>query len=366
MSDPTYEKILESMDKVNDEIQRDAQLEEELYRTVRDKIEDLVNNKDEATLQTAVERLAKDLVQEGFHTAEVVEYVIATIEKKDGKIAELFKEAIESATKEQQLKEREGGFDLMFDDLTEEAQADILAFVGVTDPDTMNWGTIPIITIPRPGGDEDVTAEEPEAPPVESTEKTKEETVVDEDKYAKIKKEKAAKTKKEKEEKEKAKKAKREKEAEEKEKATKDAKAEKEKKAKAKESKVTKQEVKAAEELLKSNGLNRKDDTTDEQVVEAAKSFTQIADIKKKTNEATDVSRDVKELIKLTKDALNDGDYVKAADLATRLSTIQQTIPPDVDADKTIEVEKGDSTEKDAAEDENKEPEVTEEPEDRD
>jgi len=52
----------------------------------------------------------------------------------------------------------------------------------------------------------------------------------------------------------------------------------------------------------------------------------------KEVKESSDVSKDVKELIKQAKTALDAGDYTKAADLAGRLSQIQQTIPDGVEA----------------------------------
>jgi len=62
-----------------------------------------------------------------------------------------------------------------------------------------------------------------------------------------------------------------------------------------------------------------------------------------RADESADVSKDVKELINATSDALKAGDYVKAAELSQRLSTIQQSIPPSIDADNEAEVEdKGD------------------------
>lgn len=45
-------------------------------------------------------------------------------------------------------------FDIMFHDLTDEAQKRLLAFEGINDECEMNWDVFPIVVLSRPEDDE--------------------------------------------------------------------------------------------------------------------------------------------------------------------------------------------------------------------
>lgn len=46
-------------------------------------------------------------------------------------------------------------FNIMFDDLKEEIQKQLLEFYKINNPKEMNWDVIPIMQLPEPEGDED-------------------------------------------------------------------------------------------------------------------------------------------------------------------------------------------------------------------
>lgn len=377
MSDNTYDQILNETDKVADEIQKETILKEKLERAVSNRIEGLINIKEEEAFKNAAKKIISDLVREGFEPVDVTEFLVNQL---DNIGRESYPLSMESIVKEMKLNEQEDTFDIMYDHLLPDVQQELLQFLGLESPEEGNLEFSAVAVVPRPEEEETESVEH------ESSSESKTRNFVDmsikelmdyintlTDKVAHEERYSAGspeltfmKRRLKKAEKEYDKK----KSEEEKVKESKVTEQDGEKKPKYnigdyvtvegregridgydaedrtyrvsfwkagfnwfEEGEISESKIKKAEEVLRANGLSREEGTTDEQVIEAAENLARITDISKKTNESADVSKDVSELIKQTKDALTAGDYVKAADLAGRLSAIQQTIPDGVDAD---------------------------------
>jgi len=252
MSDKLYEDALSSMEEVEREIQEKNKMRERLDQAISDKIESLINQEDKKLFIQAVQKIVEDLMGEGFEKEDVLEYISKEMEGAD-------KPYMESVLREWEGAEREDTYEIMFEELTEEAQRNLLHFVGKEDYTEMNWDNIPIAVVPRPENDVEAAAqeEEYEEPPVESK--------TDEGKVCSDK------------------------------------------------------------------------DSEDTKI----KKLTEEED-KEEAPTKSDVSRDVKDLIKQAKDALNDGDYIKAADCVSKLAQVQNIVPPgevDIPVEEELEVE---------------------------